>query len=342
MAALVVLMAMAPVGVGATAPAVTHTAPYKGGVLPSSTLTTYSCNAKAVQVTPWHFHLRTGIGGGADAVSTKACSQIPYRLGSQSQATASGSMEVSIQAGFPSGVRNFSANVTLAYTGVIKETNGSSNGACPSTPFNSISASYYNGTSWSYWPTISHPVQFTNNTYFYYYRNDGASGSCGSYSTLNAGIVGVIIASNGLAGYGLNGVTPSSPSSFSVGGTVATYNSTYWSCYNYTLWSYGSWSNSSGSCSNSNQTAHTQSSTYSTLSTYTTGTNSSMTFTGLLKFTFWYLADFHSISRTWDLFLIPSGSVNCYTYGFPHGTAMGALNMATGGNGVTLSSFTIT
>ena len=331
------LVALAPVSVAAVVPHLVKVAPYKGGVLPSSSLTTYSCHAVAKQPTAWHFNLKTGIGGGSYYSRAKACSQIPYRLGSQSSASASGSEEVSIAVKIPTGIRNVTAHVLLNYTALIKETAGTVSGACPTTPFSSTSVSYYNGTAWTYYPSVSRPVVYNSSTYFYYYTNNGASGSCSSYASFSGGFVAVIIAANGLAGYGMNGGTGGG-ASYSFGGNVATYNSTYWSCYNYTLWNYGSWSNGTGGCSNSNQTVHSVSYNYLT---GTSGTNTTMSQTGSLSFAMYYQANYSSVSPVWDLFLIPSGSTSASTGGFPLGMATSSLNMATGGNGITLKSITI-
>jgi hypothetical protein len=336
--AIAALIALAPMSLGvAVHITITHVAPYHGGVLPTSSLSTYSCHAKAKQLVAWHFNMKTGFGGGSDSVSSKACSQIPFRLGSQSSASASGSMEDSILFKIPSGTRNVTAHVQLNYTALIQESAGSPTGACPTTPFNQTSVSYYDGFSWSYWPNVNHPILYTNSTYFYYYENNGASGSCSSTASVSGGFVAVIIASNGLAGYGMNGGTGGG-ASYNFGGNVTTYNNTYWSCYNYTLWNYGSWSNGTGGCSNSNQTTHSVSYNYLTA---TSGTNTSMTLTGSLGFSMWYVAAYHNISPSWVLILIPSGSVNSATGGFPAGIAVGSVNMATGGNGITLKSITI-
>jgi hypothetical protein len=330
---LVALVALAPVGSASPALLITHVAPYRGGVLPTSNLNVYGCHAKAQQVTAWHFNLHIGKGGGSDSATAKACSLSQFRLGSGSTAAASGSEEVSILIKIPHGTRNVTANVQVNYTAQIKESAGSPTGACPSTPFNSTSSSYYNGSGWSYSPTISHPVVFSNKTYFYYYENNGASGSCGAYSSLDGGIIGFMVASNGLAGYSLT------PTVFQFGGNVQTYNSTYWSCYNYTLWNYGSWANGSGGCSNSNQTTHTYS--YD-LQSATYGTNSTMTFAGSTTLAMYSVNDFHSVDRSWTLFIVPFGSTSVSTYGFPHGIAQSSFNLATNGNGVTIQSITIT
>lgn len=327
------IVVMSPIGAGATNPSTILSAPYKGGVLPTSSLSVYGCNAHANLIKPWHFSLVKGIGGGYDSVNAKACNQSGYRLGSQSQASASGSEEVSILIHIPHGIRNVTAHLTISYTGIIKESSGTVSSACPTTPFDSTSASYYNGSSWSYTPTISHPLLFNNKTYYYSYRSDGASGSCASTASLDAGVIGFMVASNGLAGYSLT------PTVFQFGGFVATYNSTYWSCYNYTLWSYGTWSNASGGCYSSNRTAYSYSYDYQT-ATY--GTNSSMAFTGTNSLSMWSVNKFAAVDRSWSLFIEPFASMSCNTYGFPHGSCIAAMNLATGGNAVTLKSISIT
>src|SRR4029077_13784783 len=119
-------------------------------------------------------------------------------------------------------------------------------------------------------------------------------------------------------------------------------NSTYWSCSNYTLWSYGTWGNGTPSCYTSNNSL-IQTCVYScswpTVSNFTPSL--AMTFRNSTTLSMWTYQNF-SVSRTWALFIQPFGSLTEYSYGFPHGSAYGALNMATLGNGVTLRSITIT
>jgi hypothetical protein len=248
---------------------------------------------------------------------------------------AYGSEEVSIAIHVPRGFHNVTANVTVNYTALVRETAGSLTGRCPTMPFRTTSASYYDGSGWSYSPTISHPVVFTNKTYFYDSLNYGASGSCSAFSSVDVAVVAFIVASNGLAGYSMN------PSSFQVGGYVWSSNSTYWNCGNYSLWSYGSWYNGSRSCYTSNQTQIQTcvfSCSYPTVGTFLPTLN--MSFIGSAVYSPWAYQNY-SVSRTWDLFIAPQVSLTAYTYGFPHGAATGYANLATGGNGVTLRSITI-
>ncbi|MCI4368258.1 MAG: hypothetical protein L3K09_01665 [Thermoplasmata archaeon] len=334
MVLMLLLLSAMPAGAGT--PYHTYSAPYHGGILPTSSLTTYSCRSSAIQTKAWHFNLKTGFGGGSDSVAAHACNQSQYRLGAQSSASASGGEEVSVAIKVPSGTLNVSANVTFAYTAAIRAAVGTLTGACPTTGFNSTSASYYDGSGWSYWPTLNSPIVYSNHTYFYYYHNGGASGSCSSFASVDAGLSGFMVASNGLAGYSLT------PSAVQVGGYVWITNSTYWNCYNYTLWSYGGWYNNSGSCSSSNQT-QTQSCVYScswpTIGSFVPTMN--MTFLGSSTFTMWASQNF-SASASWDLFINPFASLQVYTYGFPKGSALSTVNMATLGNGVTLRSITVT
>jgi hypothetical protein len=328
---VVALITTAP-ELGASAPSSTKVAPYHAGALPSSTLTTYSCHSKAKQLVPFHFSQKTGIASGAEQSSARACPQMQYRLGSQSQAAASGSEEVSVLMKIPTGTRNVTEHISLTYSATITEANGSVPGTCPSTPSQSISGQYYNGASWQYYPSWTGPVAYTNNTYYQYYETNGASGSCGSAAGLSGGFVAVMVASNGLAGYGMNGGS-SGGASWSFGGSVATYASIYWSCYNYSLWDYGFWANVTGPCSSSNTTAY--SSSYNQLNS-TSGTLTSMTFTGTISFSMWYSADFHSVSPTWSIFLDPYGSTTASTYGFTHGSAKSTINLTTALKSITI------
>lgn len=333
-----VLAMLLPLTAVATAPASIHAAPYHGGVLPGNTDTIYGCHAAAKTPTFWHFNLHTGVGGGAESSTAKACSQVPFRLGSQSQASAGGSEEVSVLVKIPNGVRNLTEHIVITYTATISETSGSPTGVCPSTPSHSVSAQYYNGTAWSYSPTITQPVVYNASTYYYYDEQNGASGGCSSLASLSGGFVAVAVAANGAAGFGLNG-GQNGGASWNFGGSVATYAGINWDCNNYTLWDYGVWANNSGSCSNGNVSAYTTS--YNDL-TQTTGTNSTMTFTGSMSFTMWYLANFASYDSHWTVFLDPSASTSASTGGFAHGAASSTINVATGGNGIALKSITVT
>jgi len=345
---VVTVLAMAPTTLGITASHI-YTSPFKGGVLPTSYLNTYGCNAKATQLKAWSFSMKTGFGGGADSARSKACSQVPFRLGSQSQAQASGSMEDSIAVHVPHGFHNVSAVVQINITEAISEATGSITNGCPTTPSDTISGQYYNGTAWTYYPNFHGPIVYTNKTYYYESTSRGASGSCGSTAGVSASLVGVIIASNGLAGFGLSNSSATSSvgtggfslsgASISFGGYVSTINSTYWNCYNYTQWNYGTWSNYTGPCSSSNNT-YSYSWAYKN-GAVVYGTNSSMTVSESVSLYFSWFGNY-SVSPTWDVFLIPGGSATTSTYYFVHGVAVSTMNMATGGNGITLRSITVT
>lgn len=325
-----------------------HTAPYTGGVLPSSYLNTYGCHAKAVPVKPWGFGLRTGIGGGADSAAGRACPYTPYRVGSQSIGTANGGMQVSVATPVPKGFHNVTAAVGVNYTAIVNEATGSSGDKCPTTPILTHSGQYYDGTAWSYYPSFSRPISFTSKTYFYYSTTHGASGSCSSFAQIALQVQVVIIASNGAAGYGLaNDSLTASPSSagyrlsastLNLGAYVSTTNTTSWSCSNYTLWNYGTWSNSTGSCSASNTTA-TNSWIYSGASTVYS-TNRTDTFGGALLLSMSYFGNY-SASKTWDVMLFVTASTYAGTSYFPHGAAIATLNVGTLGNAITLRSITV-
>ena len=345
---IAVLLIAAPTGAHVV-PTKVYTAPYHGGVLPSTTLNTYGCNAKATQLKAWGFSMKTGFGGGADSARSKACTQVPFRLGSQSNAMASGSMEDSVAVKVPAGFHNVSARVQINITATITETSGSAFNACPTNPFDTISGQYYNGSSWTYYPNFHGPIVYTNKTYYYESTNRGASGSCGSTAGVGGNLVAVVIASNGLAGFGLSNssvVSSAGTGGFSLsgagisfGGYVSTINSTYWNCYNYTQWNYGTWSNYTAPCSNSNNT-------YSNSWQYLNGkvvygANSTMTVSESVNVYFSWFGNY-SVSSTWDVFLIPGGSATTSTYYFVKGAAISTVNMATGGNGITLKSITVT
>ena len=345
---IVTILLLAP-ATGAVTPTKIYKAPFKGGVLPTSYLNTYGCHAKATQLKAWNFNMATGIGGGADSASSKACTQVPYRLGSQSQAQASGSMEDSIAVKVPKGFHNVSAEVQINVTESIKEATGSLTNTCPTTPYNTISGQYNNGSAWTYYPNFHGPIVYTNKTYYYESTSRGAQGLCGSSAQVSASMVAVVIAANGLAGFGLSnsslvsavgtgGFSMSGPS-ISFGGYVSTINSTYWNCYNYTQWNYGTWSNYTGPCSSSNNT-YTNSWAYKN-GTVVYNTNSSMTVSESVTMVFSWFGNY-SVSPVWDVFLIPGGTTSTSTYYYAHGAAVSVLNMGTGGNGLTLKWITVT
>ncbi|MFI5417641.1 MAG: hypothetical protein ACHQ2Y_01905 [Candidatus Lutacidiplasmatales archaeon] len=328
--ALLVALSIAPVGVGAHAGSLTLKAPFKGGILPATNVQVSSC-AKATLTKLFHFSFKTGVGGGAVSDSSRSCPLSQYRLGDYSSAAASQSAEISLAVNVPPGVHNVSANLVVNWSAAVTETNGSASGYCPTNPFSSTSGQFYNGSAWSYYPSVKGPLVFNNSTYWYEYNTVGASGSCTSQSTMYAAISGFMVDWNGTASTSLG------PSTTIAGGIVSTDNSTYWSCYNYTLWSYGGWYNHSASCSSSNVTTYSWSYDYGTNSY---GTNTSLSSSGSMAISLWGIYNF-SITKSWLLFIDPSVSVSCYTYGFPHATAGGAVNLANLGNRITLASITI-
>ncbi len=340
---------MVPNTSGATYPvAHVYGPPYHGGVLPTLNLVTYGCHSKATQLKAWGFALKQGVGGGSDSAYGKACPATPYRVGSQSIGTAGGGMEVSVATPVPTGFHNLTAAIDVNYTAILKESSGSTTDKCPLMHTTTHSGSYYDGSSWSYYPNFHGPIVLNSKTYYYYSTTHGASGSCSSYAQIALQVQVVAIASNGLAGYGLAndsltstvgaGTYSLSPSTFNLGAYVSTVNSTYWSCSNATLWNYGSWSNTSASCSGSNNTV-TSSWNYH-YSKIVPGTNSSMTFSDSdLLLMSWF--GNYSASRTWDVMMFITCNTNAGTGYFPHGVAIATLNVGTAGNGITLKSVTV-
>ncbi|MFI5417638.1 MAG: hypothetical protein ACHQ2Y_01890 [Candidatus Lutacidiplasmatales archaeon] len=326
------VLLLAPIASGSV-PSTTLHAPYKGGIVPSASLQTYTC-AKATQVKPWHFNFHSGVGGAFTTVSAKACPMNQYRLGDYGRGTATTGAIISIAVKVPVGIHNVTASVRLNWSATILERNGTTNGVCPSFPTNSTSGSYYNGSSWSYYPSLSGPIAYTNQTYFYYYHSYGAqSNGCQSWSAINAYMQEVMVDTSGTASASMNPGIVNFADAY-----VSTQNSTDWICHNYTLWSYGSWSNSTVTCNNYNSTINSASYDYLTR---TTGTNSTLTFSGRSTLTMWALAN-GTASRNWVFWLLPYVFLDCYTVGWNRGSAVGSFNMATLGNGLTVQSITVT
>jgi hypothetical protein len=328
--ALAILIALAPAGLGVAPHAKVWGPPYRGAILPYVSLSTYHCGV-AKQLKGFFFHFKTGLGGAAYSASAKSCSTTQPSFGNYGSANAAGAAEISILIQIPLGIHNVSANVTLGYTATISEANGSSTGACPTHALASTYGQYYNGKAWSYWPTFTKPIHYSNKTYFYYYTTHGAQGSCSAYSSVQEYLNGYMVDTTGTAGFGTSSFLPIAQAS------VQTTNNTYWNCYNYTLWSYGTWANGSSSCSSSNSTTNTVSYDYATGSS---GSNSSMTMSGHLTGSLWVVANF-SASHHWLFFLDPSISVSCSTNGWPQGSCSAFANTASLGNGLKLNFISV-
>lgn len=329
---VVVLLALATTAVGVGPNKKVYGPPFRAAILAASSLSTYHCG-KAKQLVPWYFHATTGLGGAAYSASAKSCSTTQPSFGDYGSASASGGAEISVLIYVPTGTHNVSANLSLTYSATATESNGSAKGHCPTHALSSISGQYYNGTSWSYWPSFSKPIVYSNKTYYYYYTSSGAQASCTAFSSVQMYLSGFLVDTTGTASFG---VTPSSTAI--VTGYVETYNYTYWDCSNYTQWNYGSWTNGTPSCSSSNTTTTSFSYNYATGAT---GGNTSMTSSGLLTFSMWARQNY-SASHHWLFFLDPSISTSCYTTGWVRGSCSAVANLATLGNGLKLNSITVT
>lgn len=327
------LVALAPAALSAAPNLRTYAPPFKGSVVPTTSLLAYNC-AKAVNPIPYRFNFTTGTGGASFAVSAKGCPKNLYRLGDYSRGTANGFAEIFVDfTKVPSGIHNVTASVSVTYGAAVSESNGTATGACPTARMSSTSGSYYNGTGWSYWPSFSGPIKYTGSTYFYYKTSHGAQGSCDAWSFVQEAMQAFIVNHQNTIGYSLT------PSYFPLANAyVRTTNSTYWDCSNYTLWSYGTWSNSSSSCTSSNATATTTSYDYLAK---TAGTNSSLTFAGTSTFLFTWTNVSLNSSTQWVLGLLPQFGLDCYSQGYPLGHCRSVATMGSTGNGLKLNSISI-
>jgi hypothetical protein len=331
---IAILVALTPTAAGVSpSGTVVYGPPFKGAVVPTTNLVAYGC-ARAAMPHPYHFHFKTGVGGASFAVSAKGCPKDLFRLGDYSRGTASGFAEIFVDFNHvPHGIHTVTANVSVNYAATVSEANGTLTGACPTAATSSTSGSYYDGSSWSYWPALSAPIKYTGSTYFYYKSDHGAQGSCDAWSYVQEYLQAFIVNQPNTIGYSLT------PSYFPLANAyVRTQNSTYWDCSNYTLWNYGSWSNGSSTCVSNNSTATTTSYDYvSSLA----GTSSSLSYSGTTAFSFVWANVSLNTSHKWLLGLMPIFNLDCYTQGYPLGHCSSKATMGPTGNGLAVKSITV-
>lgn len=315
--ALACLLIAAPLTQGAAG----HTpvrlvAPYRGSASPSDVLWEADCG-KAVQPKPATFDLRSGSGGASLSASTRPCHRTAFRSGNDGVASVNDTLLASIALPHAlGGFQNLTANVSLSWKGDVREADGT--GQCPGTASRAASASYFNGTSWSYGASIARPLVLSNLTYYRYHASYGAQGRCAAGATINGTLSGELFGANGTPAVAL---TPASVTF--VDAYVLTEVATSWSCANTTLWTYGAWSNSTRHCTNANTTVTTTSVDFVTGST---GSNSTLGESGSAHVAFAAHVHFSS-SPSWLLEFIWQASVSADAAGWTKGSASAYLDM---------------
>ncbi|MFI5417637.1 MAG: hypothetical protein ACHQ2Y_01885 [Candidatus Lutacidiplasmatales archaeon] len=324
------VMAFAPMGLAAHAGIVTIKAPYKGAVTPFTDLFLDGCGTAKV-IHKYAFSLKSGAGGGSGSASAKTCGAGSGGVGQTSDNAVEGGFNVAIPVHFPvaGATGNVSVSVTETWAGIVKETapaNPNCTDALQQFAYNF--AEYYNGASWSYSPNIAGPVNYTNSTFFYNYTDFGASSFCIAGAEIISELEAWITDLNtGVSTYQF---------SIPVDSFVETYNETYWYCYSYTEWDYGTWYNSTGTvCYSYNVTTLTESYQNGLL-----GTNTTLSSSGSSSSTMWFNQSYN-LAHHFEVFLYSFDIILAEVQGWNHASASASMNHATLGNGVKLTSITL-
>lgn len=375
-AALVALLMLgsaiaAPVGASVTvAPA------YKGGVVPEQDTYAYGCRASAAIAKPWTFHLKTGLGGGSEDGRSGHCAPASVGSllsGSYSASYVYGSVEAGIRLPMlPASTGNITANLGGRFTMSGAASDGVRSGSCalPLTTesYNytlwewnySTSASYFLDYGYVYdyqydgaWYNSSYfssplpsPFNLNSTTYYYSASSDLAYKECYADAYASYYVDAYLYDASTGAYYGYNG--SNAPIYGSMGAEVynttdyGSYSSSEWyGPYNYSL-SYPLTTYSYNSSLTSEVWGYWYNASGTLFYSYSYGSNSTQPWsntTSLKGDAFWFDEPFSSSDRYLLIleFYVSAGSSN--TWG--HGGASYSVNAASGGNGIKLTSITI-
>ncbi len=328
---VLVLVALPTEGLSA-APTV-QTAPFPGYTTSTNFPPTASGCASVTLTKAASFTPHTGTGHGEANATAGTCSNSTSTTVGSSNVFSSVLYQESLPAN-TSRLRTVAIQVTVAWSANLSASLGTRLLTCPVAPVatDKVSGFYQDGSSISFWPNLTGPIVYNNQTRFLYNHTYGADGSCTVSSFVTVGVYGDVSV-NGL------GVQPSSSfgkSQYSpVFLEVATTNITYWSCSNQTYWNAGTWLNSSRVCTFGNQTTQSISEVNGVVGS-ATRVNSHGTFTGTIWFNRTIAPAKHTVLQLHFTF-----QVSTTVSGWTAASAAASMNLASAGKGFQLQSISI-
>jgi len=357
--AIALIMILSPVANAASAGVVIHS--YHGVVSPNNSLSQSGCG-KALEPKKWHFALKTGIGGSASKGLAASCAKQVAGVGQTSSASTYG--------GFTAGLvlpriantaTTVNASIEAKWTTSLSASDGGKSATCNNAP----SSYSYNDTEWEWnsfsnyayidqytsggysynysYNTASIPSPFNLNNTTYYYHSQGFTtfayciASAFAYADIYAYLVDT---TTHVTTYSSSNTVGSNGFLFETG--VEVYNETDWGCSQFYEWDEGtSYGSNTTTCFSYNTTLTSVVYSYSPTYSYTTGSNNSQTWTnsssvaGSIVFSTTF-----SHHDAYALVLEVYGDAYA-SNSWQHGSASWNFNMATLGNGMKLTSITI-
>jgi len=356
--AVALIMILSPAATAASVGVVIHS--YKGVVSPENSISQSGCG-KALQPKKWHFALATGIGGEASKGLAASCKKQVAGVGQYSSASTYGGFEAGIV--LPKIARTattINASIEAKWSTTLTSSDGGS-AACN----NGLTTYSDNITEWEWnsfhnyaiqendssngvWYNYSYnvasvpsPFNLNNTTYYYHDVSTSTFGFCEADAFTYAEVYGYLVDTT------TN--TETSASSNTVGSNgflfetgVEVYNETDFGCGYYYEWDQGtSYGSNTSTCYSYNTTLTSYTYSYVPSYTFSSGTNNSVTWTnsstvsGSIVFSGPFSTHDH-----YALLLEVFGDADAYN-SWQHGSASWNFNMATLGNGMKLTSISI-
>ncbi len=339
---------------------------YKGAAVPTNDYSVGGCASLKV-TKPYKVSLKTGVGGGSDSGSMKACTGLLSTY--ESDASDSGGAEVAIPVPISSSTSSVQVNLAWKVAYDLKQASGSKTGACAATDtYNYEYADLYWGYNatygYYYYDNISYNDTYTGGSYSYSYGNPAPSpfnynatsesytgDQYGAYGDCDVYEYAEMYTSAELDDLSTGSYLYSSGQSFAsypVDVSLELYNYTEWGCDLYSDWygTSGTWYNSTPSTAcysyNSTYTSYTYVNGVSTSGTLASQTasgttsgsgtvyfnaSSSLVFNGSNKYVAYVYFDVYQYM---------------YLVDWVHGSQTWSFNMATLGNGWSLKSISVT
>jgi len=357
--AIALIMILSPAANAASAGVVIHS--YHGVVSPNNSISQSGCG-KALEPKKWHFALKTGIGGSASKGIAGSCAKQVAGVGQTSYSSTYG--------GFTAGLvlpriantaTSVNATVEAKWTASLTASDGGKSPVCNNAP----SSSSYNDTEWE-WNSFSNyayidqytsggftynysynlasvpsPFNLNNTTYYYHSQGFSTFAYCAADASAFAEVYGYLVdttthvttypSSNTI---GANGIL------FETG--VEVYNETDWGCSQFYEWDEGtSYGSNTTTCFSYNTTLTSYEYSYAGTFTSSTGTNNTLTWTNASSTTgSMVFSTTFSHHDAYALLLDVVGDASA-SNSWTHGSASWNFNMATLGNGMKLTSITI-
>jgi len=358
--AVALIMALSPAATAASAGVVIHPG-YKGVVSPSNSVSQSGCGKVAAK--HWHFSLKTGSGGVTSKGLASSCKKQVGSIGQTSSASTYGSVTVGVLLPkISASATNITANVATKYTAALSASDGGRSAVCN----NAATTSTYDYTTWEWnnfhnyaytdnysyngvyynysYNVASIPSPFNLNNTTYYYHDSGYStfAFCEAFAYMFAEVYAYLM--------DLTLGTNSYPSSNGIGSNgimfdteLGVENSTDWGASQYYYWDEGTQYGSNNTTLFSYNTSLTsfQYVFYPTFS-YTTGTNNTLTWSSAASSTgqiSWLGSFSHHDHYAIEMVAVMDASAS---NSWQHGSASWSFNMATLGNGLHLTSISIT